>query len=187
MSSDSLSLRTPQRIGLIRRISIRIGGKRSKEVERFMKFVVVGAIGAIIDLGLTNLLMKFVFHVHPDDVGPVLISAAIGFTAAVTSNFIFNRYWTYPDSRSRRIVRQLGQFFMVNAVGLGIRAAVISALYSFFNNLIEQVTRNILTSVSLTPNLQARIAANLATMVALVIVMFWNFFVNRYWTYNDVD
>jgi putative flippase GtrA len=24
-------------------------------------------------------------------------------------------------------------------------------------------------------------------MVATVVVLFWNFFVNRYWTYSDVD
>ena len=27
---------------------------------------------------------------------------------------------------------------------------------------------------------------NLALAFAVVFVMFWNFFVNRYWTYNDV-
>jgi putative flippase GtrA len=28
---------------------------------------------------------------------------------------------------------------------------------------------------------------NLALALAVGIVMFWNFFVNRYWTYSDVD
>ena len=28
---------------------------------------------------------------------------------------------------------------------------------------------------------------SIAWALAVVIVMFWNFFVNRYWTYNDVD
>jgi putative flippase GtrA len=28
---------------------------------------------------------------------------------------------------------------------------------------------------------------NIALATAVVIVMFWNFFVNRYWTYRDVD
>jgi putative flippase GtrA len=187
MSSDSLPFESTQRAGLIRRISIRFGGSRPKELERFLKFAVVGAIGAIIDLGLTNFMMKFVFHVHPDDVVPVLISAAVGFTAAVSSNFIWNRFWTYPDSRSRQLVKQLGQFFVVNAVGLGIRAVVIGSLYGFFNAIIEQFFRKVLSGVTLTPDNQARIAANMATIVALVVVMFWNFFANRYWTYNDVD
>jgi putative flippase GtrA len=28
---------------------------------------------------------------------------------------------------------------------------------------------------------------NLTLAVAVLIVMFWNFFVNRYWTYSDVE
>jgi putative flippase GtrA len=24
-------------------------------------------------------------------------------------------------------------------------------------------------------------------MIATIVVLFWNFFVNRYWTYSDVD
>jgi hypothetical protein len=31
------------------------------------------------------------------------------------------------------------------------------------------------------------LAANLALAVAVIVVMFWNFFVNRYWTYSDVE
>jgi putative flippase GtrA len=29
-------------------------------------------------------------------------------------------------------------------------------------------------------------ADNITLALAIVIVMFWNFFVNRYWTYRDV-
>jgi putative flippase GtrA len=28
---------------------------------------------------------------------------------------------------------------------------------------------------------------NMTLALAVVIVMFWNFFANRYWTYSDVD
>ena len=31
------------------------------------------------------------------------------------------------------------------------------------------------------------LADNFTLAVAVVIVMFWNFFANRYWTYGDVD
>jgi len=31
------------------------------------------------------------------------------------------------------------------------------------------------------------ISDNLTLAIAVVIVMFWNFFVNRYWTYSDVE
>jgi putative flippase GtrA len=31
------------------------------------------------------------------------------------------------------------------------------------------------------------LAKNATLILAIGIVMIWNFFVNRYWTYNDVD
>ena len=80
--SDTLSFSTPERVGIIQRISVRFGGSKSRELERFLKFAVVGTIGAVIDLGLTNVFLRFVFHVQPGDVLPAVISSAVGFTAA---------------------------------------------------------------------------------------------------------
>src|SRR5215470_8203014 len=97
--SDSLSLSTAQSVGIIGRISLRFGGAKAKELERFLKFMVVGAIGALIDLGLTNILLSFKV--------PIQIATGIGFVVAVISNFIWNRYWTYPESRERAIAPQI--------------------------------------------------------------------------------
>ena len=65
----------------------------AKERERFLKFAVVGVIGAVIDFGVMNLLTQ---------VGSMQLVPAgtISFICAVISNFIWNRFWTYPDSRS---------------------------------------------------------------------------------------
>ena len=178
--TDSLSV-APERNGIIQRLSNRFGGSNPKELERFLKFVVVGAIGAVIDLGLTNFLMQFVFKPKPGDDVPVQIATGIGFVVAVCSNFIWNRYWTYPESRSRPIAGQLAQFFVVNAVGLVIREIVVKVFNTPFTALVKQVAGGMISA-----DLHQRIGANLAIMVALVIVMLWNFFVNRYWTYNDI-
>ena len=184
MALSTLTAVNPNR--LIRKISIRVGGEtKSKEVERFIKFLIVGTIGALIDLGLTNFFMKFVFHVASDNVVPVLISGAIGFSAAVSSNFLWNRYWTYPDSRSIPLAKQIAQFVAVNAVGLGIRLIVLNLLYTPAVWLVQHVSQDLI-HFSLSANQEARIGANAVIMLALVIVLFWNFFVNRHWTYGDV-
>jgi putative flippase GtrA len=185
MALSSLTAVTPNRI--IRKISVKVGGEtKHKEVERFIKFLIVGTIGALIDLGLTNFMMKFVFHVAANNVVPVLISGAIGFSAAVTSNFLWNRYWTYPDSRSRPIAKQVAQFVAVNAVGLGIRLIILNLLYIPAVWLVEHISQDLI-HFNLSANQEARIGANAVIMVAQVIVLFWNFFVNRHWTYNDVQ
>ncbi len=186
-SSDSLALDSTERMGIIRRISIRFGGEKPRELERFLKFLVVGAIGAAIDLGTTNILMRFVFQVQDEQLAPVVLSAMIGFTLAVSSNFLWNRYWTYPDSRSRRIRYQLAQFFAVSAVGLAVRGGVVWLFSPIFANFVRYLAANHLVTLNLQDNTQWKLGANMAVIMALILVALWNFFANRYWTYNDVE
>jgi hypothetical protein len=70
-----------------------------RERTRFIKFLIVGTIGAVVDFGSFNLLTG-VFRLPP------VPSSVVSFLAAVTSNFFFNRHWTYPDSRSKPVSRQ---------------------------------------------------------------------------------
>src|SRR5512133_2734489 len=90
-----------------------------QERGRFLRFVVVGIIGAIVDFGTFNLLVALT-HI------PAVWASMISFTAAVVSTFLWNRYWTYPDSRSKAISRQVVQFLVVSAIGLGIRTPLFA-------------------------------------------------------------
>ena len=172
-------------------------GMKPKEVERFIKFLVVGAIGFIVDFGIFNLLLDPVntllmpgnslyellagfgfsdyFSTH---LGPT-IASAVSFVAAVVSNFLWNRYWTYPDSRSRSRRRQFTMFFIVSIVGVLIRIPIVFFMTPIFRSLVSNIGP-----------LQAyttRLADNLSLAVAVLVVLFWNFFANRHWTYNDVE
>ena len=76
-------------------------------------------MGAIVDFGVLNLLA------HVFDV-PVTIAGVISFSLAVTSNFIWNRYWTYPESRAFPPMPQYLQFFIINATALLIRVPILA-------------------------------------------------------------
>ena len=144
-------------------------GLNEKEAERFFKFLVVGTIGFIVDFGTLSVLVE-VGGLEP------VVANTFSFSAAVLSNFIWNRYWTYPDSRSKRRRVQLLQFGIVSVLGLLINSSVLLLLQTPFTRLLDVV--------------QAPEAIGgyvPAKMVATVVVLFWNFFVNRYWTYNDID
>lgn len=143
------------------------------ERTRFLKFMAVGAFGALIDFGIANLLTHFLNFV-------LVLAGTISFSCAVLSNFIWNRYWTYPESRSRPLQHQLAMFALVNVAGIAIRIPILHFLEA---PLRAFVSANGILAV-LTPEFIAR---NLTLAVAVGIVMLWNFFVNRYWTYNDVD
>lgn len=145
-----------------------------RERSRFLRFAFVGIIGAVVDFGTLNLLTSIVGLT-------TVVASILSFLAAVINNFIWNRYWTYPDSRSKPISKQLIQFTVVSLTGLVIRTPLIAFLDRFFKFILAQ------TNLSLSGVLSIEvIARNLALAIAVIVVMFWNFFVNRYWTYSDV-
>jgi len=145
----------------------------NRERVRFLKFATVGAIGSIVDIGIMNLLT------HLFDM-KLVYAGSISFVCAVFSNFILNRYWTYPDSRSRPLMHQLGMFFLVNSVGIGIRIPILHFVEPVMAGAFEKMAH-------LSQATAESLAKNATLIVAIGIVMIWNFFVNRYWTYNDVD
>jgi putative flippase GtrA len=156
----------------------------ARERGRFLRFLLVGAIGFVIDFGVANLMLWLLpsdSYIGSWTISALLRAGTISFLCAVVSNFIWNRYWTYPDSRSKPIAQQLVQFTIVSVIGLGIRIPILT--YG------EPLIRSLLTHVPflhLSVNLYDFFAHNITLATAVLIVLFWNFFVNRYITYNDV-
>lgn len=144
---------------------------RPSERRRFAKFAAVGASGAVVDFGVFNLLATLL------GVAPVAASV-LSFFCAVLSNYTLNRLWTFPDSRSKRKRVQLSQYALVSVVGLAIRTPLFQ--YASRGYLAALGTRSLLGLATET------LAHNLALATAIGVVMVWNFFANRYWTFGDV-
>lgn len=145
----------------------------NRERSRFLKFAAVGAVGSLVDFGVMNLLTRL-FSMR------LVYAGTISFICAVINNFTGNRYWTYPESRSRHILQQLGMFFVVNAIGIAIRIPIL--------HFVEPPLEGVFADMNAFSSISPEVAAKNATLaIAIGIVMLWNFFVNRYWTYNDVE
>lgn len=145
-----------------------------RERTRFLKFSFVGFIGAIVDFGVMNLMVSLFSTT-------LVIAGTVSFIAAVLSNFLWNRYWTYPDSRTKPVITQLFEFFIVSVIGLAIRVPTLAILEPLVSSFISNMPFEIsFMSIEF-------LVYNFTLAIAVVIVMFWNFFVNRYWTYGDVD
>ncbi len=145
----------------------------SRERARFLRFALVGSIGAVVDFGVFNLLIAALGT-------PAVLASVISFASAVVSNFIWNRYWTYPDSRSKRVFRQILEFTVVSLTGLAIRTPLFALIERPLRALFERAA----VPMPFSPDF---LGHNLALACAVGVVMFWNFFVNRYWTYSDVS
>jgi putative flippase GtrA len=151
-----------------------------RRIERFTKFAIVGTIGAVVDFAVLN-IMKLIFERMdlgsgwqlPMQVDDVQLAAAnaISFSAAVLSNFTWNRVWTFPESRERPLVRQLIQFTMVNVLGLVINTVIVLVMNRYVFQLF----------------LSERLSYNFAKAIAIIVVLFWNFGVNLLWTYRGIE
>lgn len=172
---------------LIVGLSQRIGRGQAKEVERFIKFAFVGTLGFIIDVGTVILLQNTLLPPTPETDLNVLLASTIAFVLAVSSNFICNRFWTYPDSRSYSIRRQLAQFGIVSVIGLIIRNVWISSAYEVLGQLSTTVLQGLLSDYAPTLIDQNKLGTTIALVFGVLIVMIWNFAANRLWTYNDVE
>jgi len=144
----------------------------AKERTRFIRFAIVGTIGAIVDFGVLNLLLLLGFS--------YVAAGTVSFIAPVINNFIWNRYWTYPDSRSKKISSQMVQFTIINLIGIGIRIPLLALL----EGILIKFFRNTLPIEFVSAEFAGH---NVGLGIAIIIVMVWNFMANRYWTYNDVS
>ena len=133
------------------------------EVKRFVKFAIVGFSGLIVDYTILNILAHLL-HVES------WLAIAIAFVVAATNNFIWNRFWVYPESREHSIWKHFPTFLIVNIVGLGINELILF----LFELPIEQLVGS------------AVLGLNLTKGIAAVIVMIWNFLVNRFVTFRDI-
>lgn len=119
---------------------------------KFLKFAVVGLSGMVVDFGLTWLFKEKVKI-------PKYVANAIGFTAAATSNYFLNRYWTF-ESHNPAIAFEYFKFFSVSLVGLGINTLILWLMVSRF-----------------------RQGFYISKLFAIAVVMIWNFLVNLAFTF----
>ncbi|HEV3380195.1 MAG TPA: GtrA family protein [Trebonia sp.] len=82
------------------------------------KFGVVGAIGAVVDLGGTAAL-------HAAGIGP-LTAKAIAVTVAMAVTYAGSRFWTFRHRQNQPLLRETTLFVLLNLVGLVIAESVIA-------------------------------------------------------------
>ncbi|MBP9748931.1 GtrA family protein [Patescibacteria group bacterium] len=100
------------------------------------------------------LLQTRVFHIY------FLVANACSFFIVGTMNFFANRRWTFRhNSRSR--LRDYTKFFVIAGVGVVLNTSILGGLVRFFS--FHDVV---------------------AKIVAAGIVFFWNFGMNRWWTFR---
>jgi putative flippase GtrA len=141
-----------------------------KEIKRFIKFAIVGVAGSLTDFTVLNVLVQLF--------GFSLFTAnTFSFIAAVVQNFNLNRRWTFPESRERQAGGQLVQFAVVSIIGLGLNQLVFLSIHHALEGYWIGTFGASAGFI---------VSYNFAKLFAIGCVLFWNFTVNRLWTYRGL-
>lgn len=132
---------------------------KRKGIRQLLKFSIVGFFNALLDWTLFYLLS---LPLSPKGQLGKQIAKGLSFLVSSTSSYYFNRRWTFR-SQEKKIVRQATMYYAVATVGL------------ILNNLIFYIT----TSEKL-----FGYADIVGLFIATGIVAFWNFIINKYWTFK---
>jgi len=121
-------------------------------IIQFLKYGIVGLSGVVIDFAVTWFLKETGrFNKY--------IANTCGFVCAATSNYLFNRIWTF-ESDNPEILYQYFSFFMVSLIGLGINNL---ALWGCTDKL--------------------KWSFYLSKLVAIGITTLWNFTINYFFIF----
>lgn len=120
-------------------------------IFKLIKFGFVGFSGLLIDFSITYLL-KEIIKINK------YVANSIGFMMAASSNYLFNRVWTF-ESNNPDLIQEYSSFILVSLVGLFINA--------FFLVLFEK-----------------KYSFYISKFLAIAVTTIWNFSVNYFITFN---
>lgn len=106
-------------------------------IAQFIKFCLIGGSGMVVDLAAVYLSMQ-IFMISGIISTPYRFRSArvIGYVFAVTSNFLLNRKFTFPEAGQGNIHRQYLSFFIVSLLGFIVNFSISVYLHehiAFFN------------------------------------------------------
>jgi putative flippase GtrA len=90
--------------------------------QQLGKFCAVGAVGYLINLAVYDGLLHEGLH--------YLLAATCSFLVAVTSNYTWNRIWTFREHRGHVGIQGM-RFFVVSLVALGANLLILHLLVTY--------------------------------------------------------
>ena len=143
-------------------------GRRIAVAYQFSKFLLVGGLNFLIDLGVLNLLI-FLTGIASGFYAVTFKAAA--FLTAVVSSFLWNKFWTFRAGGSSGAALQFTEFLMVSVIGFFLNVG----LFAFFNDFVGP-------RAGIDQTTWATVSAFLAALTGL----FWNFVGYKFFVFRRV-
>lgn len=108
--------------------------------RQFLKFGVVGTVGAIVDFGTYNIMTRGLGWQTIYEVwGYKLIAAnLVSVLLAILSNFLLNKYWTFRNREAGAAVRQGVGYFALNGVTFVLNQ-ILTSFFAFQVPVVEAI------------------------------------------------
>lgn len=124
----------------------------------------VGLVSTAIDIVLLRLL-------HQNFGVALWLSVALAFFAGTINGYWMNSRWTFGYNTKGREAVKFTQFATVSLIGLGLTEVIVNYYAVSINQSINLFG-------------QTLSAYLVGKLIAVMIVFFWNFFANKFWTFK---
>jgi len=132
-------------------------GKKFLWIFQVAKYLLIGVLATMVDLGILNLLMLVsgiasgIFY---------SVFKGISFIVATCSKYFGDKFWAFEKMEKAGMKKEFGQFFLVTLVGFGINVGFASLIVNVIGPQFE-----------ITPKLWA----NVGGIIAAISAAAWNF------------
>lgn len=141
-------------------------------IKKFLKFMIIGLSGSIINLLIFGLLIYINFG--------EFMAAAISFCFAATNNFFWNFKWTFKNSApNKSIKRKYIEFFLISLMNFFINLF-------FLRIFLKIVDLEFLNNYGIFINNLSKVESLFAQAVAIGITSIFNFLGNYLITFKGV-
>lgn len=137
--------------------------KLHSEAGHFIRFAAVGLLSTLLDFVILTALKNWFSW-------PTLPSNIISYSCGILNSYVLTRFWVYPEAKKHGTARQMMQFIIVSLIGLALNNILVLALEIPAGKLLHNLSYGFIP----------------AKVVATGVVFLWNFFANRFWTFNDL-
>jgi putative flippase GtrA len=141
---------------------------RDRATGQAARFVVVGVLNTVVDLGVLYLLMRIPGVPKAGEHGFTYYSTAaksFSYALGICNSFLWNKYWTFSAGKSQKGWREFGMFVLVNLPPLVVNVVVFGllGLWTHSGSALAQLGK---------------------AFIAAVVAVIWNFLGSRYFAFR---
>lgn len=147
--------------------------KENSGLFQFVKFGITGVVGASFDFSIFALLHSYLGWYY-------LYANFVSVFVAICVTFTINKFWTFKAGGSEDLRGQTIKFFTVATINYFLQQLLLYLIVTYvpIERLFGVTTEQQINDFG-------EIKALISKVIAICIVMFSNFFLNKFWTFRE--